>query len=375
MAQVRGGLAWRGWWFGVAVLSPLMLCGCPTAINDPNSSSDSNSTASDTTNNNSFATATQVALTNNAANFTGAVGGSDPVDLFSIGPVAPGDRVQIDVQTTSGDLDGVAALFDGNQDVQAFNDDRAEDGSNVNPLIDLVIRGPAGNYTLGVAPYPGSNSSGNYKVAVSITRAAGGTTPTPQVIFLNWSGGQNVTIRNVGTYNLPPFSGADVGQTFAGQTQALKDGVLKFVKNRYAGWNVTFLSSDTSPVPTGPHSTVFFGGVNQAAFAISEQIDLLDQDPNDNCIVYSSSYIDAFSVTPTLDQMVAAMGNTVAHECGHLMGLVHTRECDDLMNSSCGNDSILVTQAFTRATLDSSVFPVGFQNSPELLNEAVGVTP
>lgn len=354
-----------------ALAAGCLMGGCPTTqttTSDPN-------TQVDTGNNGSFDSATALQLSNNSLNFTGTVGGTDPVDLFDIGALSPGDRLHVDVQTTSGNLDAVAAIFDKNQDVQAFNDDRAEDGSDVNPLIDVVIRGPQGEYFLGIAPFPNSGSSGNYRVALTITRNTGSTTPAKQVIFLNWNGGQNVVIRNVGTYNLPPFSGADLGPTFANQTQVIKARVLELVQERYAGWNVQFLSSDTSSVPSGAHSTVYFGGANRDAFAISEQIDTLNADPNDNAIVFSSSFVGAFSVTPTFEQMSTAVANTVAHEVGHLLGLVHTRECADEMNSSCGNDSILVAQAFTRATIDASVFPVGNQNAPELLTETVGAAP
>jgi hypothetical protein len=70
--------------------------------------------------------------------------------------------------------------------------------------------------------------------------------------------------------------------------------------------------------------------------------------------------------------MAQAVGNTVAHELGHLLGLVHTADCEDLMDTSCGNDSILVPQHFGTALLDRSVFPLGLQNEAELLDWILG---
>ncbi len=75
---------------------------------------------------------------------------------------------------------------------------------------------------------------------------------------------------------------------------------------------------------------------------------------------------------PNLAQMATAIGNTVAHETGHLLGLVHTRSCSDLMDTTCANDRILSPQQFTRAQLDISVFPFGFLPETDYLTWVLG---
>jgi hypothetical protein len=55
-----------------------------------------------------------------------------------------------------------------------------------------------------------------------------------------------------------------------------------------------------------------------------------------------------------------------------LLGLVHTADCADLMDTRCTNDSILVPQQFGTAVLDHSVFSLGLQNELELLDWILG---
>jgi hypothetical protein len=366
--------------WGLALL--LLLCsGCPTL--EPGASSDGGVKSPldqtsipflDVDGNATFAQASKVAFqSSDSTVFEGEITGNGDVDVFDIGAFNPGDRLVIDVRAISGNLDPVAALFDSRQYVQAFNDDRTEDASNVNPLLDVILRGPAGVYYLGLANYPGSNSAGRYRVSVQVTYDVGVPEPQPQVVYLDWRGGQNIVIPNVGTYNLPPFDAADVGSQFAGQTEAIKTRVMAMVRQRYEGFGLTVLSSDNGPPPSGPHSTLYFGASSDRAFAISEKIDTQNSDPNDDAIVYTRSFRSAFSTAATLDSISTALANTAAHEIGHLLGLVHTQDCTELMDTSCGNDALLFQQSFGVAPLHRSVFPIGFQNALELIAWAIGV--
>jgi hypothetical protein len=348
----------------IAGLLALNIAGCPTT--PPNGSD------IDNTDNGSFKSATQVTLGDDgAARFTATIGDSDDVDMFNLGVLAPGDGLVIDVQTTGGNLDPVAALFDSREYVHAFNDDREPDASDLNPRLDIVVRGPEGTYFLGIAAFPGGNTTGDYRVDVQVTRGVGVPDPEPQIVFLNWVGGTGIVVPNVGVFDLNPFDASDLGP-YGGRTEQMKDRIQQIIEDRYDGFALVLLNSDDDKVPAEPHTKVHFGSRNRLAFAISEQIDTFNADPADDTIIFTGSFRNAFAIVPTFEEMVTAVGNTAAHEVGHLLGLVHTKECSSLMDTTCGNDSLLVEQAFKLAPLDDSVFPLGSQNAPELLGWILG---
>jgi hypothetical protein len=336
---------------------------------DPNASS-SSGTASKPTDN--PLTALRLADGDDTRQYRGTISSADQVAWFELGTLYAGDRLTVDVQRVAGNLDPVAAIFDSRNEIVAYNDDRTPDSSDLNPRIDILMPGPTDTYYLGIIAYPGTRTTGDYLVTVQVQRQAGALRPRTQIVYLDWRGGSNITIPNVGVFQLPPFSATQVGLP-AEQTAALKRRVQEIVRERYAQYNLLVLSSDDGPPPDEPHSTVYFGSRDASAFAISEEIDTFNADPADDAIVFTESFAGVFHFRPTLEQMAQALGNTVAHEVGHLLGLVHTADCNELMDTTCYNERILSPQWFGTAALDDSIFPFGLQNAPEILSWLLGL--
>ncbi|MDX2200633.1 MAG: matrixin family metalloprotease [Phycisphaerae bacterium] len=363
------GLPRSGGWVAALGLSLLGIAGCPQpAANDPATP------FLDQDGNFDFDRATALAIDDDAFAFSGTISGDNDIDVFKLVTLQPGDRLIVDVERTSGNLDPVAAVFDSTQRLIAYNDDRTPDGSNRNPRIDFILPGDAARELfLGIVTYPDSGSTGNYVVDLTIERNVGKPVVDGQIVYLDFRGGSNIDIPNVGVFNLPSFNAADLGTPFTGQSGAIKAIIEAEVRERYQGYNLTLLNSDTAAKPSGPHSTVYFGSINERAFAIAEQIDTLNQDESDDAIVFTQSFNDSFSVIPSTQEMGIALGNTAAHEIGHLLGLVHTEDCAELMDATCGNDRILSKQFFGNSQLDDFVFPIGTQDAALLLEWVLGI--
>jgi hypothetical protein len=312
----------------------------------------------------------------------GALDVPGDVDVYDLGPAASGDAVVADV-TGQGDLNAVAALFDGDGALIDANNDRAYYADNFNPLIRQTVRRNSANLYLGIAAStakhfssPSESPTGNYSVRLSRAGGVALNPPERQVVWLDFEGGDSVQIGFEPVVVMQPFTAEAMSIRFAGQTEYIIDRLLALIQQDLDPYNVTLLDSRHHTEPTEPHSTVFFGNYNSIYPGIADSVDAGNTKLEGEAIVYSEALSMFESLQPTADEAAQALANFAAHELGHLLGLEHTSEAGDLMSATSSPRQILeMNSEYRRARLEAPIFPIGWQNSAALLLLNVGRSP
>jgi hypothetical protein len=291
------------------------------------------------------------------------VWGQDP-DIYDLGTFEAG-------QTLSASLTGDSAVnpnnvqfgfFDQDQEV-AILDDNAITAAE--QQISLTIRKP-GKYYLALSdPNQPPSSSYTYSVLITVGSAAI-PTPPKQIVFLNYNGISTITIGGFTFNNVLPFSA--IGSSL--NPPLIASLTTSAIQADYTPYNIQILSSYDTLEPTVPHSTVYVSGGSgtQQFYGLASSVDWYNQDPTDNAIVFAGLLTNS-GLSQT--QFVTALANITAHEMGHLSGLAHTVDHTELMDQVTPLNSLDQPQTFHLAPL--AEFPVGTENTPQLLQFALGL--
>jgi len=319
----------------------------------------------------SFSTAALLVLNSaGTANISGTIT-RNRIEVYDLGPCAVGDRIQVTVSASPGSgLDPLAALFNADEELYALNDDLDLDNNRLESVIDQRVRTASVRFFLAVTQSAFGNTTGGYTGQVTITRGAGVSPPAVQYLVLDFAGG-SISIPNVGNFNLSAFDAADIDPAYTGRTGVIKAQIVATVRENFEGFGIQVITSDDPPPPPNCFSTMFFGGFSASAFGMAENVDHDNGDYCDDAIVFTDGFSDPFSSLPTIQGIGIAIGNVAAHEAGHLLGLEHTTDITDLMDTTGSASTLLADQEFKTADLHNSIFPIGKQNGPLLLNEVI----
>ena len=292
------------------------------------------------------------------------------IDVYDLGSLQAGDHVRVQLEVTFGDLLPTTAIFD--VEGRLFVTNPVDTVGSRSFEFSEIVRHDSSHYFLGIAEEFGTRTAGSYELTVTITR--GGQVPAPraQIIVLDFDGGRTV-IDNVGTFNLSPFSAADVDFD-DDQTEELIDIMYQTFDENFLPYDVVVLTTDDQ-LPDELYSVIHFGGRDPDLFGISENIDFYNRDPEDQAIIFVGSFVGVFGTEPTLEQMGEALGNVGSHEAGHLLGLNHVSDPYALMDSTHPPDAFRENQDFLWTRLARQIFPIGTQDAPLLLYETVGTRP
>ncbi|MCA9252999.1 MAG: matrixin family metalloprotease [Phycisphaerales bacterium] len=297
----------------------------------------------------------------------------DDVQIYSIGEIVPGERIAIQaIPLNSSRLDPVVAVFDANMNWIDYNDDRHYYDRLIDSFLDFKVRNHSEECFVAVASSPRAESVGELNLYVSRELATPPTPPKEQIIYLHFGGQNNVVIGRRAPVNVPRFNAAAIDPSLESYTQTFIEGVTNRVREDYARFGVTVLSSQTDARPVGSHTTIYFGSEDPGLLGLSDSIDTYNQYDNQDAIIYVESFDLFMAATPTTQQWIDVLANVASHEVGHLIGLHHTTDPTEIMDTSADMLQMLEPQTFHRAPIHDGTFSIGYQDSVGTLLTNVG---
>lgn len=306
-----------------------------------------------------------ITLTSPDAVLRGDVRGAGDFEMFDLGPGEGGDEWSI----------SPAGLFSGRAFTLVLFD--AEDRllargivASGSPLTHILRRSTA-TVKLGVMPVFGT-AGGSFEFQTRIRAAVGAPGGRPQRVYLNFSGGENVQVHVRDGISFDAFDGTMLGAVYAGETEVIRNAIVETIRADYAPYEVAIATSAEGPPPEEPYSTIHFGGRDPGLLGLADNVDAYNSQAEQTAVVYIESFADFARMGLSANDIGLMIGNVGSHELGHLLGLYHTREPDDIMDTTGTAWDLAEAQEFSTAALEPSVFPTGFEDSAMLLEDGVG---
>lgn len=286
--------------------------------------------------------------------------------LYELGPAAAGDAFVVIPENGATTGGFVAALFDENQSLLMRT--RLIQGTS----LEHVLRRPSGGLTLGIMPVH-NGRGGDFTVRIEKGRGAAIPDPRPQNVWLNFAGARSVIINGRRAQTFNAFEAGRLSSDYAAENAAMMALIVELIRADYAPYNVAIFDSNSDSPPSGEFSTVHFGGEEVGLLGLADSVDSYNADPSQAAIVYLDSFAPYVNMGLTYQEMAVMIANVASHELGHLLGLYHTRDPLDIMDTTGTARDLSEDQNFSRAALEQSVFAVGLEDSVMILSDTVGI--
>lgn len=193
-----------------------------------------------------------------------------------------------------------------------------------------------------------------------------------QTVLLDFDGAENTRIHNRPYFVLTPFNADDLGEMYVGRTQQMIDIIKTKIREDYSEYNVDIFSSDES-IPDGEYTVVYFTNIrDNFLLGISDNIDQYNSIKSDRAVVYAGNFIRYNIMNLNINEMATMIANVGSHELGHTLGLYHTINPKDIMDTTSSAWDLKADQQLLTSNLEESVFVRGKQNPHLLLELGVG---
>ncbi len=333
--------------------------------------------------NDTFDTAQQTPVNPLAAiELVGSVHSVDDVDVFSLGAVSVGETVAVVAQNEERGMSAIkVAIFDGDGLLLQMAAVQANAFFTVRADLSFQLRYSTQEVFVCVAAgaikQDGTSVEFDHEVPYRLVAHRGPGSdlmaPPMQVVWLDFDGGAAVGLANPFPREVPPFSAQRLSPDLAGEDHQIMELIIQHLEKDFANHQIVFYSSHRDQPLGVPHSTIYFGGEDRAFLGLAENTDGENRDIEQDAIVFAEDLSTFDFLGLSAESVAQGLASVAAHELGHLIGMRHTSGPGDIM--SVWNhvlDILTVDARFTVAPLAREVFPIGAQDAPRILDDALG---